>query len=181
MAHRDTDRMPDLAFRLMSATFSLIDLFSTKIDKRVLTFGIQEGMTVVDYGCGPGRYTLRFSKLVGENGRVYAVDIQPLALETVKRKMQHRALRNIVPALADGYATGLPDHAADIVCVIDMFFGVKEPAALLREVHRIVKAEGTLVIDDGHQSRQTTLQKIKAAGGWNIVEETRDHLKCKPV
>jgi ubiquinone/menaquinone biosynthesis C-methylase UbiE len=83
--------------------------------------------------------------------------------------------------LADGYNTGLPDHIADTVCVIDMFFGVKEPSAFLREVHRIVKAEGTLVIDDGHQSRATTLQKIKAAGGWSIVEETRDHLKCRPV
>jgi ubiquinone/menaquinone biosynthesis C-methylase UbiE len=173
--------MSDVAFRLMNATFTLIDLFSTKIDQRVLTFGIQDGMTVIDYGCGPGRYATRFSKLVGESGKVFAIDIQPLALEAVKRKMQQQGRHNIVPVLTDGYNTGLPDHAADIACVIDMFFGVKDPSALLREVHRIIKTEGTLVIDDGHPSRATTLQKIKAATGWRIIEETRDHLKCKPV
>jgi ubiquinone/menaquinone biosynthesis C-methylase UbiE len=173
--------MPDIAFRLMSATFALKDFLYPTIDKRVVTFGIREGMTVVDYGCGPGRYTTRFSKLVGRNGRVYAVDVQKLAVEAVKRKMAKQGLGNIMPVLAKGYDTGLPDQMADRVCALDMFFGVREPSTFLQEVHRIARPEGILIIDDGHQSRQTTLQKIKASGCWSVVEETPDHLKCLPV
>ena len=54
---RPTERMPDWGFRLMSLTFDLVDWVRPTIDRRVTTFGIREGMTVVDYGCGPGRPT----------------------------------------------------------------------------------------------------------------------------
>jgi ubiquinone/menaquinone biosynthesis C-methylase UbiE len=173
--------MPNIGFRLMSAIMAVQDRVSPFIDERVATFGIQAGMTVVDYGCGPGRYTRRFSKLVGESGMVFAVDVQPLAIEAVKRMIGSRDLRNVVPVLANGYETGLPDHVADIVCAIDMFFALKEPSTFLSEVRRIVRPDGALVLDDGHESRASTLRKIEAAGGWKVVEESKDHLKYKPV
>ena len=91
--------MSDLSFKLMSLTFDVIDLFFPYIDKRVKNFGIQGGMTVVDYGCGPGRYTERFVKLVGETGKVYAVDIHEMAIETIRRKTDKYAWRNVVPLL----------------------------------------------------------------------------------
>ena len=80
---RLAERMPDWGFRLMSLTFDLIDLVRPSIDRRVAAFGIRAGMMVVDYGCGPGRYTTRFARLVGEQGQVYAVDIHELAIEAV--------------------------------------------------------------------------------------------------
>jgi ubiquinone/menaquinone biosynthesis C-methylase UbiE len=175
------EQMPNFAFRMMGAVMAIEDLVHPTIDKRVLTFGVREGMTIVDYGCGPGRYTTRFAKLVGKNGKVYAVDVQPLAIEMVKSKMIKQALENIVPVLAKGYDTGLPDKIADIVCSLDMFFALREPTVFLREVHRIIKPDGVLIIDDGHQSRQATLRKIEASGYWRVTEETRDHLKCLPV
>lgn len=181
MAFSDTDRMPDFAFRMMSATMALKDRLFPTIDKRVAAFGIHEGMTVVDYGCGPGRYTVPFARLVGETGRVYAVDIQELAIEAVKRKIEKNGLRNVVPVLARGYDSGLPDHCADMVCALDMFFGLREPTTFLREVHRITKPDGVLILDDGHQSRAATLRKLEAAGCWRIIEATPDHLKCVPL
>jgi hypothetical protein len=51
-----TDRMPDMAFRLMSAIFVLKDLtFPRHIDRRIVGFGICEGMTVADYGSSPSK------------------------------------------------------------------------------------------------------------------------------
>jgi ubiquinone/menaquinone biosynthesis C-methylase UbiE len=173
--------MPDVAFRLMSIVMAVKDFVYPTIDRRIVAFGIRENMTIVDYGCGPRRYTTRFSSLVGANGQVYAVDVQRLAIEMLKRKMDEQDLRNIVPILAQGYKTGIPDHVADIVCAIDIFFGVREPSTFLREIHRITKPEGILIIDDGHQSRQETLLKIKASGYWRVAEETHDHLKCLAI
>ena len=43
-------------------------------------------MTVVDYACGPGHYTIPVAELVGPQDIIFAVDIQPLAMETIKRK-----------------------------------------------------------------------------------------------
>lgn len=174
--------MPDTVFRLMSAVMAVEDLLLPHhIDKRVATFGLREGMTVVDYGCGPGRYTTKFSKLVGESGRVYAADVQELALEAVKRRTEEQDLDNVIPVLAKGYETRIPDHVADVVCAIDVFLMVGEPSVFLREAHRITKPEGTLIIDDGHQSRQRTLRKIRASGCWRIAEGSRDRLECMPL
>jgi ubiquinone/menaquinone biosynthesis C-methylase UbiE len=177
---RIPERIPDTAFRLMSLIFDVIDLLHPHIDGRVRAFGIKEGFTVVDYGCGPGRYTTRFSKLVGDKGEVYAVDIHELAINAVKQKIARLSLRNVEPVLAREYSSSLPDHFADIVCVLDMFFGIKEPTEFLKELKRIVKKDGMLVIDDGHQPRDVTKKKILASNLWAIEEETRDHLKYRP-
>ena len=42
-----------------------------------------------------------------------------------------------------------------------------------------MKRNGILVIDDGHQPRSVTKQKIFDSGLWDIFEETSDHLKCR--
>ena len=97
------ERMPDAAFRLMVLVMAVRDFIYPFIDKRVVTFGIRKDMTVVDYDCGPGRYKTRFSELVGPNGKVYAVDVQKLAIGMVKRRMAEQEFHNIVPILAQGY------------------------------------------------------------------------------
>jgi ubiquinone/menaquinone biosynthesis C-methylase UbiE len=175
---RESDKMSDQTFKMMNLIFRITDFIFPYIDKRVKSFGIGEGMTIVDYGCGPGRYTMRFSKLVGKQGKVYAADIHELAIAAVKEKITRNGLANVEPVLVKGYDSGIPDHVADMVCAIDMFFGVKEPTKFLGELKRIIKPEGVLIIDDGHQSRQETKRKIEESGCWNILEETRDHLKC---
>jgi len=180
LERRKTEKMPNLSFRGMMLTYKVVDLLYPYIGKRVTRFGIEKGMTVVDYGCGPGRYAVRFANLAGEKGKVYAVDIHELAIEAVKRKAQKSNLRNIEAVLAQGYHSTVPDSIADVVCAIDMFHAIRNPAEFLAEVRRIVKPDGTLVIDDGHQPRSTTRQKILDSGLWDIIEETSDHLKCKP-
>ena len=171
--------MSDLAFRFMIAAFWLVDTFFPYVDRRVRGFGLAPGMTVVDYGCGPGRYSLRFAHLVGKSGRVYAVDIQPLALEAIGRLRAQHGLANLEAVLARGNDTGLPSALANRVCAIDMFFSVRDPDAFLAEVDRLLKPEGLLLLDDGHQSRATTRAKLAASGRFEVLKETRDHLTCR--
>ena len=136
-------------------------------------------MTIVDYGCGPGRYSTRFSELVGETGKVYALDIHDLAIDAVKQKVKKNGIRNIEAILVKGYDSTLSDNVADVVCAIDMFFAIKKPSEFLAELKRIIKKDGILIIDDGHQPRSVTKNKIADSGLWEILEETKDHLKCK--
>jgi ubiquinone/menaquinone biosynthesis C-methylase UbiE len=171
--------MSNASFRMMMLLFDIIDFFYPHVARRAKRFGMTEGMTVVDYGCGPGRYTVNFAALVGERGKVYALDIHDLAVETVKKRIAKRNLTNVQPILIEGYNSTLPDETADVVCAIDMFFIIKSPLEFLAEIKRIVKRNGILVIDDGHQPRSVTKQKILDSGLWDIFEETSDHLKCR--
>ena len=172
--------MSDLSFKLMNLIFHVMDFIYPYIDKRVKKFGIKQGMTVVDYGCGPGRYTTRFAKLVGEQGKVFAIDIHELAIEAVKKKIDQYGLRNVTAVLVDGYDSTLPDRTADVVCAVDMFHIIKNRTEFLSELKRITQKDGLLVIDDGHQKRSVTRANIFESGHWDIFEETRDHLKCRP-
>ena len=177
---RRTEKMSNASFRMMTLIFQVIDFFHPHIRKRIRKFDIREGMTVVDYGCGPGRYTTKLAELTGETGKVYALDIHELAIAAVRRKMDKYRLGNIKPLIIKGYDSTLPAHIADVVCVIDMFWMIKQPTELLQELRRITKKDGMLVIDDGHQPRSTTRQKILTSAVWDIAEETHDHLKCRP-
>lgn len=137
---RETERMSDTTYRWMMRIFDVVDFFLPHVSERVQRFGITEGMTVVDYDCGPGRYATEFaSRLVGESGKVYAVDIHEMGIEAVRQKIEERGIANIEPALVSGYDSGLLDGVADVVCAIDMFFVIKEPAAFLGEMKRITK------------------------------------------
>lgn len=177
---RKSEKMSDRSFRIMNIMFKVIDFIYPYIGRRTKKFGILEGMTVVDYGCGPGRYSVKFTELVGDNGKVYAVDIQELAIEAVQKKMQQYNLTNIEPILISGYESTLPDHVADVVCAIDMFFVIQKPTEFLGELKRITKPEGMLIIDDGHQPRRVTKKKILDSDHWKIVKETWSFLKCRP-
>lgn len=134
--------------------FSFLDFFYPYIRRRVKNFGIIEGMTVVDYGCALGSYTTEIAKLVGERGNVYAVDVNRLAIEAVNRKLRKYKLGNVHPTLlpiwTDGYDTTLPSGLADLVCTIGIFSTIKRPTTFLGELRRIIKKDGTLIIDDNY-------------------------------
>lgn len=175
------EKMSDSSFKFMNFTFKIMDLIYPSAKKRSKTFGISEGITVIDYGCGPGRYTIEFAKLVGENGKVYAADIHEMAAEEVNKRIKKLGLKNTETVLVDGYNCPLPDETADVICAIDMFFMIKDPTTFLGELNRLIKDNGTLIIDEGHQKRDTAKDKIEKSGYWKIYHETKDHLKCKPV
>jgi ubiquinone/menaquinone biosynthesis C-methylase UbiE len=173
------DRIPDIAFRVMSWMFIIRDKFMAPwsvLDE----FGIERGQTVVDYGCGPGSYLRRVSELVGPEGRVLAVDIHELAIKAVRRRIEKERLSNVTAVRADDERSFLPDKTADVVYALDMFHMVRKPLVFLRELNRICKDKGLLYIDNGHQSREKARSKIISSGAWEIVEERRCYLKCSP-
>ena len=53
---------------------------------RILRGQVKEGMTVLDFGCGPGYFTLELARLVGDSGKVIAADLQEEMLQMVKDK-----------------------------------------------------------------------------------------------
>ena len=178
-SHKTNDRTSNLSFRAMTWTFRVADFFFPKHD-HLATLGIQPGSTVVDYGCGPGRYIAEASQRVGPQGKVYAVDVHELAIAVVRKVIARHSLANVIPVLAKGYNSGLPDHVADLICALDMFHGVKDQVALLAELRRIVKSGGSLILEDGHQSREKTRAEIAQSSVWRIIGEEKSYVTCTP-
>ena len=56
--------------------------------QKILHPYVKEGMTAVDFGCGPGFFTVDMAHMVGESGRVIAVDLQEGMLQKLREKIQ---------------------------------------------------------------------------------------------
>lgn len=163
-------KISDRGFKMMQALYGFTDAMFPYVTARAKSFGVAPGMTVVDYGCGPGRYTVEFAKLVGAEGRVYAIDIIEIAIRETEKRLELNNItgKNIVVKLVDGYESGLPTGTADIVCAVDMFHHV-DPAPFLKEAHRIAKRYGVLIISGGHQSRKSIKKLVGASGLWKLA------------
>ena len=166
-------------YRMMKVLIRLRHGSSESVAARVEQFGIAEGSTVVDYGCGPGRYTQFLAEKVGEAGTVYAVDIEPGAVKDIRRIAEKRGWHNVIPVLAKGYTSEVPFEAADMVFALDMFHIVDSPELLVKELARIVKPDGIVLIDYGHQPKEDALEKISRAGILDIVDSTDKCALCK--
>jgi len=172
------EKLSEREFRLMHFVMRCIDFVSDYVKKRSSSFGIKEGETVIDYACGPGRYTIEFSKLVGSGGKVIAVDLIEIALEAVLARVNKLGLTNVEIVLANGYDSTLPSQIADKVFVLDAIHHIHDSNVFLNELSRICKVKGCLIIDKGHITRSSLKQKIESSSAWKIVEENSDHLLC---
>ena len=160
---------PNAFYRINIWYYKFTDLFWNP-QRHLERFPLKEGMAVVDYGCGPGRYTLPIAKLVGTEGKIFAVDIQPLAISTVRKKAARESLTNIEPILVDSYNTGIHGSSIDLVLLIDTFHQIGDHDALLREIHRILKQDGILFMDPGHMKMPRARGIVESAGLFTIIE-----------
>lgn len=100
---------------------------------------------VADLGCGYGTFTLPAARIV--SGTVYALDIEPEMVETVRRRSRKAEIGNIRAYLRDfmSHGTGRPDQSIDHVMIYNILHGVR-PEVLLREAFRILVPGGRLSV-----------------------------------
>lgn len=158
--------MPDTHFKVMSFLMKLRDFISPR--KNVLAeVGIKQDFHVLDYGCGPGSYVPFTSELVGKNGRVYALDIQPLAIKRISKMTTKKNLTNIQTIQSD-CATGLPDNEIDVALLYDIYHELSEPGMVLTEIHRVLKSNGILSVNDHHLKNDEIISAITKQGLFSL-------------
>jgi len=107
---------------------------------------IQPGDVVADIGAGVGYTTLRLSRRVGPEGKVYATDIQPEMIRMLKANMKTFGVKNVVPLLATQADTKLPESKLDLVIMVDVYHECNDPEALLQGIRKALKPGGRLVL-----------------------------------
>jgi ubiquinone/menaquinone biosynthesis C-methylase UbiE len=154
--------MPDSHFRLMAFGYKFRDLLVPR--RKVLEeVDIKSGFHILDYGCGPGSYSLAAAELVGESGKVYALDIHPLAIRVVRDKASRMGLINVETIHSDSDA-GLPAESLDVVLLYDTFHGLSRPDEVLAELHRVLKLGGVLSFNDHHMKDDEIVARVTEKG-----------------
>jgi ubiquinone/menaquinone biosynthesis C-methylase UbiE len=121
--------------------------------------GVKEGMTILDYGCGIGSYTVEAADLVGDTGTVVAADVNEGMLREVRKTMRTNTLTNIQPL----QITGLEDVREgnfDLIFLIDVLHLMQEPLHVIEMMRQKLSETGKLLIKFEHFGEQQTQQLL---------------------
>jgi len=137
--------------------------------------GLREGDVVLDFGCNKGNYTVPAARLVGETGKVYALDKNEGALRQLTQTLNRQGLTNaeVLCASSDSEMP-LKPASADVALLYDVFHRGYFPDAvqrerLLRRIFAVLKPGGLLScypthLRKFHMTLGCVLQEIHAAG-----------------
>lgn len=137
--------------------------------------GVLPGHTVLDFGCGPGGYSLAAARLVGPAGKVYALDVNPLAVRAVQKAAGKERLGNITAVLGDS-AADVPNGSVDVAVLHDVLHLLAEPAKVIGSLHRALKREGRLWVGDHHMKGAAIVSAVTAGG---FFRPSRDGRRCQ--
>jgi FkbM family methyltransferase len=118
--------------------------------KNLKQFGLAENMVVADLGAGTGFYTMALAQMVPQ-GKVYAIEIQKDFLKTLKNKIKDAHLNNVDCFVGDIEKIGgtlLKEGVVDAVVVSNVFFQLENQHNLVKEIKRILKMEGKVLVID---------------------------------
>lgn len=149
---------------------------------------VQKGAVAVDFGCGPGYFSVPFAKAIGSDGKMFSLDILPQALETVVSKAKNEGITNIETHrvnLERENGSKLPDDSIDWVIMKDVLFQNKNKEVIIAEAKRILKSDGRVIVVEWNQEEnsfgpemeirvdQSELKKIFEQTGF-LVEKNVD-------
>ena len=160
---------PNLHYKFMALGYKFRDFLLPRVYV-LKEAGIRPGFHVLDYGCGPGSYIAPLANLVGESGKIYALDIHPLAIQMVQKIVLKKGLGNVETIHSD-CATGLEKNLIDVVLLYDTYHNLSDSESVLTELHRVLKPEGLLSFSDHHMKEDEILSRITETGLFRLSEK----------
>jgi predicted methyltransferase len=146
-------------------------------DRVMDVLGIKEGSSVADIGAGSGWFTVRAARRVGNNGAVYAVEINPEYLKHIEDRAKRENLPNIRTILGKEDDPLLPANSLDAVLLLKTYHEVAQPIRLLERTRGAMRAGALLCIIDrndepaDHGIGKATVIEEAGRAGFVLVSE----------
>jgi len=127
---------------------------------------IQLGQTVADIGAGTGIFTRLFSKAVGKDGNVIAVDISKNFLDHIESLARQQGQTNIGTLLCREDSTQLPANSVDVAYICDTYHHFEYPHKTMDSLFAALKPGGRVILVDFKriegESSDWTLTHVRA-------------------
>lgn len=155
-----------------------------KESRQLEWYGLRDGMSILDLGCGPGYFTKRLADWLPQ-ARITVIDTDSSMLDRARRNLGGIAIGPIAFVEAQAESTGLPAASFDFVIARFVFQHLADPMSAAREAYRILKPGGSLVVidvDDGLfgvvEPRVPGLRRVLAAIGDKQAKRGGESLDC---
>ncbi len=106
--------------------------------------GLKPKLTFVDLGCGDGFFALPAARMVGEKGRVYALDVDAEAIAELLEKAGPEKLENISARVGAAEDTVLCEKCADIILLSSVLHDFRDPSKVLSNAWKMLAPTGKL-------------------------------------
>ena len=137
---------------------------------KVLGAYITEGMTVMDVGCGMGHFSIGMAKLIGENGKVIAVDLQQKMLNVMLKRARCAGLVDrITPHLCEADDIGVREKV-DFILAFWMVHEVSNHQEFFGQLRSILSSESKILIAEPkfHVTARQLERTIETAGSCSL-------------
>ena len=112
------------------------------------TLHLRAGSTVADIGAGGGWFSVRAARRVGPTGHVFAEDINPHAIDTIRDRAQKEHLPQITTVLGTPDDPKLPPNSLDDAVMLRVYHEIAHPPLLLAVLQRALKNGGRFAVID---------------------------------
>ena len=131
-------------------------------------YGVNAGMEVLDAGCGTGIFSVEMARMLGSQGNVYAVDLQPSMIERTRARVAGAGVSDVVQLHQVGlYDLPFADDSLDLAVLISTLGEIPDKPAALSELRRVLKPGARLGVTE--EMLFTTYQLAGSARRW--IEE----------
>jgi len=113
---------------------------------------LAEGMTAIDLGCGMGYFSIGMAKIVGETGKIIAVDLQQKMLTILKKRAEKAGVANRITTLLCGENSIGINEEVDFALAFWMAHETPDEMHFLKQVHALLKRSGKFLLAEpkGH-------------------------------
>jgi ubiquinone/menaquinone biosynthesis C-methylase UbiE len=142
--------------------------------RKILSPWVKEGMTVLDYGCGPGFFTIDIAQMVGASGRVIAADLQEGMLQKLGKKIHKTEIENRISLHRCRQDRIGIFEKVDFTLAFYVLHEIPEQSKFFVELESILKPDGHVLIVEPpfHVSKSDFLKTVEEAqnAGFNPVQ-----------
>jgi predicted methyltransferase len=117
-------------------------------DQIMDALGVADASVVADVGAGAGWFTIHLARRVGPQGIVYSEDVQQEMVNAITRRVQREELKNVRTILGRDDDPRLPEHALDVVLLVDAYHEIEHRVPVLASVAKSLKPQGRVGVVD---------------------------------
>jgi arsenite methyltransferase len=124
-------------------------------ERNIEQLSLSPGMVVADFGAGAGFLAVAAAEAVGEDGKVYVLDIQQELLTKATHLAKEHHLDTLAFVRADLEApegSTLPESSVDVVIISNLLFQAEDKRAIVKEAYRILRNGGRMLVVDWRES-----------------------------
>jgi cyclopropane fatty-acyl-phospholipid synthase-like methyltransferase len=114
--------------------------------RTLILMGLRDGDVMADIGCGIGYFTVPASDIVGDSGKVYAVDVSEEMLSDVEKIIEEKNISNVETMLTDGSMPGLEHAGVTFAFTSNVLHEIDDVAGFIRDIRGMLADKGRMAV-----------------------------------